>query len=259
VKTTNLPWVVDADALAERFGLARVSLVNDLEAVAWGIDLLEPSDVVELNDRSGKGIGNRAVIAAGTGLGQAGVHWDGRRHRPFACEGGHTSFAPTTPEQWELLRFLERDHDHVSWERVVSGPGLVSIHDFILRRSAASAPDWLDERMRRSGAAPAIAEAGLSGASDSCTEALRLFVGLYGAEAGNLALKIMATGGVYLAGGIAPAIEAALRRGEFMAGFLAKGRMRPLLETMPVRIVMDESTGLKGAAACVRQAQDPAR
>jgi glucokinase len=254
VRTTNLPWVVDADEIAERFGFGSVTLVNDLEAVAWGVELLGPPDVIELNPGRSHAVGNRAVIAAGTGLGEAGLYWDGHEHRPFACEGGHASFSPTTPEDVELLRFLRLRFDHVSWERVVSGPGLEAIHAFVVASSSGSVPRWLADRIEASGATRAVVEAGLSGRCELCARTVGLFVRLYGSEAGNLALKIMATGGVYLAGGMAAAISPALGRGEFMEGFAAKGRMRPLLEAMPVRVVTDERVGLMGAARCGRRA-----
>jgi glucokinase len=256
VRVTNLPWVVDADEIAARFGLASVLVINDLEAVASGLELLRPVDFFELNPGREAATGNLAVIAPGTGLGQAGVLRDGHEYRPFACEGGHASFAPQSEEQWELLEFLKKRHQHVSWERVVSGPGLESIHEFIRERTAAPVPDWLIDEMERLGAAPVIAREGLAGSSETCSRALRLFVGLYGDEAGNLALKLMATGGVYLAGGMTQAIVPALGEGRFMDAFLAKGRMRRVLEGMPVRVVLDEMIGLRGAALYARRASD---
>ena len=246
VQVTNLPWVIDADLLERRFGFDQVTLINDLEAMAWGIPLLAPEDRKALSPGSGSPVrGNAALIAAGTGLGEAGLYWDGRRLRPFACEGGHATFSPTTEQEWALQRFLSRRHGHVSWERVVSGPGLVAIHDFLCtgaggayRRSSEGSSD----------PAAAIVSAASGGGSGFARDAVRLFVRLFGAEAGNLALKVMAVEGVYLAGGIAPKILGWLEEGGFMQGFTDKGRMRPLLEAMPVHLILDDRVALKGAA-----------
>ncbi len=240
VATTNLPWTVDARELESAFGFERTFLVNDLEAVGWGIGGLAADGIRELAAGSGGARGNGAVIAAGTGLGEAGLYWDGSCHRPFACEGGHATFAPGCDEEWQLQRFLAREHDHVSWERVVSGPGLVAIYRFLRERAAGSAPVREDPA--------AIAEAGLAKSCPVAERALRLFARLYGAETGNLALKVLATGGVWVAGGIAPKIIDALADGEFIEGFTAKGRMRSLLEGIPVRVIMSSDAAPEGAA-----------
>ena len=245
VQVTNLPWVIDADRIERRFGFDRVALINDLEAVAWGVPGLAPEDRKTLSRGSGSQVqGNAALIAAGTGLGEAGLYWDGRRLRPFACEGGHATFSPTTDQEWALRTFLARQHGHVSWERVVSGPGLVAIHDFL------SASNGSPDRSGRetSGDPAAIVAAARDEGSPTAREAVRLFVRLFGVEAGNLALKVMAVGGVYLAGGIAPRLADWLDEGGFMQGFTDKGRMRPLLEAMPVHLILDEAIALKGAA-----------
>jgi glucokinase len=248
VKATNLPWAVDADRLEQRFAIDRVTLINDLEAVAWGVSGLAPDDLRTLNAGSAADRGgNAALIAAGTGLGEAGLYWDGRQLRPFACEGGHASFSPTTDEEWELRSCLSREHGHVSWERVVSGPGLVAIYEFLSERAGESRPALL----RGSGdPAAAIVATAADGGSRIARDTLRLFVRLYGAEAGNLALKVMAVGGVYVAGGIAPKIIDWLVQDGFMAGFVNQGRMQSLLEEMPVHVILDERIGLKGAARC---------
>lgn len=248
VHATNLPWDVDARELASALGLPRVTLMNDLEANAWGLSAIAPADLLTLQEGAAGAQGNAALISAGTGLGEAGLFWDGRRHRPFASEGGHASFAPRTPLEFELLTWLAHEHGHVSWERVLSGPGLVSIHAFLRRKRATPEPKWLAAQMLESAPASAISRAALEGKDEICEEALDLFTGFYAAEAGNLALKMMATGGVYLGGGIAPKIAARLRGREFLAAFLDKGRMRPLLESMPVRVVMNDQAALLGAA-----------
>jgi glucokinase len=248
VRATNLPWVVDADRLEQRYPFERVTLINDLEAMAWGVSGLAPEDLATLNVGSTpSGGGNAALIAAGTGLGEAGLYWDGRDLRPFACEGGHASFSPSSDVEWELRVHLSREYGHVSWERVVSGPGLVAIHDFLSRRAGESSRALL----RGPGdPAAAIVAAAADGESRIARDAVRLFVRLYGAEAGNLALKVMAVGGVYVAGGIAPKIIDWLGQDGFMDGFIDKGRMRPLLEEMPVHVILDDRIALKGAARC---------
>jgi len=245
---TNLPWVVEAKSLSERTGIARVAVLNDLEAQAWGIAALEPRDFVVLNEGNGVAGGNAALISAGTGLGQAGLYWDGERHRPFACEGGHASFAPRGELQLALQSFLtKRFGPHVSWERVVSGPGFVNLHDFLIAHRRAENPPVRLETLRKTDPAQ-ITRSALQNECALCVEVLRLFVEFYGAEASNLALKLMASGGVYLGGGIAPKVIDRLKEPGFMETFLDKGRMRPLLEAMPVRVIINGQTALLGAA-----------
>jgi glucokinase len=182
-------------------------------------------------------------------LGQAGLYWDGHAHHPFACEGGHASFAPRGELQIALLECLEKRYGHVSWERLVSGPGLANMYDFLLEYRGSESPAWFAEELQATGdAAPVITKAALEGRSELCVETLDLFVEFFGAEAGNLALKIMATGGLYVGGGIGPRIVDWLKRGRFMEAFVAKGRMRSLLEAIPVRVIMNKSTALLGAA-----------
>jgi len=250
VRTTNLPWVVDADELERVTGIPKVVLLNDLEATAWGVSRLKEGEFHVLNRGRTNAAGNGAVIAAGTGLGEAGIHWDGHQMRPFACEGGHASFSPTDGLGDGLLRSLRRRHDHVSWERVLSGPGLVSIYRFLLSEEGLAEPEWFVEAVRAGDPTPEIAAAGLDKTCSVCVRTLELFARLYGEEAANLALKVMATGGVWVGGGIAPKIVPVLAGGAFMRGFLAKGRMEPLLESMPVMIVLDDRAALLGAAHC---------
>ncbi len=243
---TNLPWEIDAGELAARFRIPRVHLLNDLEATAWGIAAVPAERIATLQPGAPDAGGNAAIIAAGTGLGEAGIYWDGQRPRPFASEGGHTDFAPGDALEMELLAFLRHDLEHVSWERLVSGPGLVAIHRFLRARAGTPIPAALERAMADGDPAAAISSA--AGEDPVCDRALTLFVGLYGAEAGNLALKQMATGGLYLGGGIAPRILPRLRRGPFLERFLAKGRMRPLLERVPVRVILDDRAALYGPA-----------
>jgi glucokinase len=245
---TNLPWHIDATVIGQRFKLPRVALLNDLEANAWGVRTLSAGDFQSLNGATEDVRGNAAIIAAGTGLGEAGLYRDGKRLQPFATEGGHTDFSPGNELEMELLRFLLQRHVHVSWERVLSGPGLVNLHDFLRHYRDRDIPDWLREEMRSGDPAAAVSRAAQAGRDAVCHEALELFVHLYGVEAGNLALKMKATGGVYIGGGIAPKILAQLQDGTFMEAFCAKGRMRSLLEQMPVRVILNERTALYGPA-----------
>jgi glucokinase len=246
--TTNLPWDVDAQELARALHLRTVGLLNDLEAHAYGLAMLTPEDVVTLNQGAPDASGNAAVIAAGTGLGEAGLYWDGQQHHPFAGEGGHTSFAPSDSLQMALLKFLRQEFEHVSWERVVSGPGLHNIYRFLRDTGRGEEPDWLNRELEQYDPSAVISQAALAGTSPLCQSALDLFVRLYGAEAGNLALKLMATGGVYVGGGIAPKILQKLTDATFMAAFVAKGRLEPLLWQIPVRIILNDKVALLGAA-----------
>lgn len=249
-EATNLPWVVDASELAQTLRIPTVSVINDLEANAYGIATLTPMDFLTLNAGASDATGNAAVIAAGTGLGEAGLYWDGATHRPFATEGGHTDFAPRTSLEMELLHFLLTKFSRVSYERVLSGPGLVNIYQFLRDTGRSQEPTWLTEELQAPDPAAVITHAALTGRNALCEQALDLFVSLYGAEAGNLALKVMATGGVFIGGGIAPKIISKLTAPTFMEAFVTKGRMRPLLEAMPVRVILNEQTALFGAARC---------
>jgi glucokinase len=250
VETPNLPWIVESKRLAEELNLREIALVNDLEANAWGIATLSANDVVSLNPLTPDAVGNQAVIAAGTGLGEAGMYWDGERHHIFASEGGHADFAPRTELETELLRYLAARYGHVSYERVVSGPGLVNIFYFLRDTHRGTEPEWLTEENLQSDPAAAIAHAAVEGRCPLCEQALDIFISLYAAEAGNLALKLMATGGVYLGGGIAPKMLPKIAGPLFMDSFVSKGRMRPLLESIPVKVIINDKTALMGAARC---------
>src|SRR5262245_22969995 len=223
VETPNLPWVVEADALAEHLSLPHVTLLNDLEANAWGVFTLSDRDFATLAEGEPAADGNAAIISAGTGLGEAGYHWDGARLAPFASEGGHADFAPHDELTIDLYRWLHRRFGHVSWERVVSGPGLVNIYQFLRDERQAPEPAELAEAIRAGDPAAAISLAALEEESEIAVSALDLFVTLYGAEAGNLALKMKATRGVWLGGGIAPKILARLKRPGFIEAFRDKG------------------------------------
>jgi glucokinase len=248
VETSNLPWTVEAARLASELRLSSALLINDLEANAWGIASLQEKDLVGLNRVKGTPVGNQAVISAGTGLGEAGLYWDGKGYDIFACEGGHTDFAPRTELEIELHRYLAARFGHVSFERIVSGPGLVNVHHFLRDTHRGEEPKWLTEEMSHGDAAAAISRNALSGKSALAEHALDLWISIYGAEAGNLALKLMATGGVYLGGGIAPKLISKLTGLLFMQAFVSKGRMQGLLESIPVNVITNDKIALFGAA-----------
>ncbi len=250
VETSNLPWVIEQARLAQQIHLPATLLINDLEASAWGIGALSKGDLVVLNQGSGTVLGNQAVIAPGTGLGEAGLFWDGSHHLVFACEGGHTDFAPQGDLQIELLRFLTLRFGHVSYERILSGPGLVSVYEFLRETEGGKESEQMAAAIRAGDPAAAISVAALNGTDALAEKALDLWIAVYGAEASNLALKVMSTGGIFLAGGISPKILPKLKGPMFMQAFLDKGRMRGLIESMPVHVVTNEKAGLLGAARC---------
>jgi glucokinase len=247
-ETSNLSWVVDAHQLASQLGLERVELINDLEASAYGIPLLESKDLVILNEGESDPIGTAALIAAGTGLGEAGLHWEGDHYQPLPSEGGHADFAPRNVLETELFLYLLNQYGHVSFERVLSGPGLHNIYRFLREKGRVEEPDWITDQMRYEDPSAVITRVALDGSCELCVRALDMFVSIYGAEAGNLALKLKATGGVFVGGGIAPKIIQKLKDSTFMKAFVEKGRMKFLLEAIPVRVILNDKLGLLGAA-----------
>jgi glucokinase len=249
---TNVPWNMEERTLARALNGTRVQLMNDLEATAYGVLHLEETELAVLQPGEvRRGGTNIAVIAAGTGLGEAGmVATDGGYHA-VATEGGHCDFAPRGLEQEQLLEFLAREFDHVSFERVLSGPGLHNIYRFLLAHSQGSEakePQWLVERMSAEDPAAVISAAALEGRDARCVHALEMFAAIYGAEAANLALKFLAVGGIYLGGGIAPKILPFLQRGGFVRAFLDKGRLRSMLERVAIRVSLNPAAALIGAA-----------
>jgi glucokinase len=248
VETSNLPWTVEASRLAGELHLPSTMLINDLEANAWGIASLEEQDLVALNRVKGMPVGNQAVISAGTGLGEAGLFWNGNGYEIFASEGGHCDFAPRTELEIELLRYLVARFGHVSFERIVSGPGLVNVYNFLRDTHRAEEPQWLTDELAQGDQAATISRAAVAGKSVLAEHALDLWISIYGAEAGNLALKLMATGGVFLGGGIAPKIVSKLSGPLFMQAFVSKGRLQPLLESIPVKVITNDKIALFGAA-----------
>lgn len=248
VETSNLPWTVDAARLASELQLPSTMLINDLEANAWGIASLKEQDLIPLNRVKGTPTGNQAVISAGTGLGEAGLYWDGKGYDVFACEGGHCDFAPRTELEIDLLRYLTAHFGHVSYERIVSGPGLVNVYRFLREVHRGLEPPWLTDELAGGDPAAVISRNAVAGKSPLAEQALDLWVSIYGAEAGNLALKLLATGGIYLGGGIAPKVAPKLSGPLFMQAFVSKGRLQPLLESIPVRVITNEKIALFGAA-----------
>jgi glucokinase len=248
-EATNLPWVVDAAILARRLGLRRVALVNDLYANALGIFELADSDFAVLNAGVADPEGNAALIAAGTGLGEAYLVRSGGRLVPQASEGGHASFAPRGPVEVDLLRHLQRKWSHVSVERVLSGPGFAELYAFERARAGVPEPDWLSAEIAREGdPAPAVTRAGLSERDEVAGRALERFLSIYGAEAGNLALKVLATAGVWVGGGIAPKMLPKIQDGTFFGAFCDKGRLAPVLARIPVKVITNDRCALLGAA-----------
>ncbi len=250
IQLTNLPWLLDRWQLSRQLDIEHVFLMNDLEANAYGIPELRPDQICELNEGDPKSIGNRGLVSAGTGLGEALIFWNGKMHIPVASEGGHVDFAPRTEMEIELLRYLQQElKGRVSWERVTSGIGLKNIYTFLRDIKRMEEPAWLKERMEQEDPNAVIAEAGQAGQSELCATTLDMFVASYGAEAGNLALKVLAHGGLYLGGGIAPKLVKKMQDGTFMRAFCDKGRMSDLVGHMPVRIIMESRAALMGAAA----------
>jgi len=243
----NLAWEVDERELAGRLGIERLAVINDLEANAWGLEALGPGDLSPLNDAEAETGGTTALVSAGTGLGEAFVTRGPPGLRVHASEGGHADFAPRDQLEGELRAWLAERERHVSYERVCSGMGLINIYDFLLQGSGA-ASDPLAEARSGGDEAAAITAAGLERRDQVASAALDLMASIYGAQAGNLALTVLATGGVYLGGGIPPRIDARLRDGGFMRAFTAKGRMSGLLERIPVWVILNDRAALLGAA-----------
>ena len=249
VNPPNLDWVVDPLSLAKTLDVPSVSLLNDLEAAAYGIFTLTPEEFLVLNEGVIRRPGNKVLIAAGTGLGETIIFDDGKDYYPLASEGGHADFAARNELEIELLRCLIDRFGRVSYERVVSGPGLANIYDFLSQRADSTVPGWFAEKIAAAeDPSPVISQAALAGEPEIAVKALDLFASSYGAEAGNLALKAKAIGGVYVGGGIAPKILSKLKDGTFMQAFNDKGRYRELVSSIPVYVVLNEKAALRGAA-----------
>lgn len=250
LRLTNLPWTLDSHELAGNLGIEHVFLINDLEANGYGIAELSATQIYTLNEGDRGQAGNRALISAGTGLGQSFLAWNGRSHVPYPSEGGHADFAPRSEDEIDLLRFLKQKYNgRISAERVVSGQGITNCYEFLREVRGLEEPPWLAARMATEDPNAVITELSLSAKSEICEKAMDMFVSAYGAEAGNLALKILSVGGLYVGGGIAPRILEKLKDGTFMKAFTDKGRLSQLLVNMPVRIILESGTAVLGAAA----------
>lgn len=248
-KTPNLPWMVDSLELRRALQIELVALLNDLEAGAYGIFTLDKDEFFTLNEGTVHESGSKALIAAGTGLGQAILYNEGRHFHPLASEGGHADFAPRNELEIELLRYLLGRFGHVSYERVLSGPGLFNIYRFFKESRGLEEPQWLTDRFAAGDDAGAVvSKAALANEADICVKSLELFVSIYGAEAGNLALRAKSLRGLYVGGGIAPKILERLKDGTFMRAFVDKGRYKDLLAAIPVQVVLNEQAALRGAA-----------
>jgi len=250
-RATNLPWVLDGQELTKTINATKVRLLNDIEAIAYGIPVLTPEETELVNGRSPES-GTKVLIAPGTGLGEAILYWDGHRYHPIPSEGGHASFAPTSDIEIDLLRYIRTSFLHVSVERVLSGEGLHMIYQF-LRDTKKNEPTWFAELLPTGDPPALITEAALKGKPDICVQALDLFVSILGAEAGNLALKALARGGVYLGGGIVPHIISHLKDERFIQSFVSKGRYKRLLSSMPVQAILNDQAALLGAASVAAQ------
>jgi glucokinase len=250
LRLTNLPWTLDSRELAVSLGINHVFLINDLEANGYGVAELSADQIFTLSEGDASQIGNRALIAAGTGLGEGMLIWNGHSHTPYPSEGGHADYAPRNEDEIDLLRFLKQKYNgRISQERVVSGQGLSNIYEFLREVRGIDEPVWLAERLAAEDPNAVITELALKAKSEICEKAMDIFVSAYGAEAGNLALKLLSVGGVYVGGGIAPRILEKLKDGRFMKAFTDKGRLSQLLINMPVRIILESRAALMGAAA----------
>ena len=250
LKLTNLPWTLDAHELSRSLGIQHIFLINDLEANGYGIPELAPNKIFTLHAGDADAVGHRGLIAAGTGLGEAVLIWDGARHTPIPSEGGHCDFAARTDREIALLQHLRRKlNGRVSFERVVSGLGIKNVYGYLREVEKLDEPSWLRDRLAAEDPNAVIGQCAEDGSSSICFETMRLFSAAYGAEAGNIALKVLAIGGIYLGGGIAPKILKTLQNGAFVQAFLDKGRLSPLLQAIPVRVILDDTCALLGAAA----------
>lgn len=251
LRLTNLPWTLDSRELAMHLSIEHVFLINDLEANGYGIAELNADQIYTLAEGDSSQVGNRALVAAGTGLGEGLLIWNGKQHIPYPSEGGHTDFAPRNEDEIDLLRYLKQKYSgRISYERVVSGMGLTNVYEFLREVRGLDEPAWLAEKIAAVDDPNAvITEMALAAKSEICEKALDMFVSVYGAEAGNLALKVLSVGGVYIGGGIAPRILEKMKDGTFMRAFTDKGRLSQLLINMPVRVILESRAALMGAAA----------
>lgn len=252
LKLTNLPWTLDTRELRAALGIEHIFLINDLEANGYGIPELAPEAITTLQEGDAKAVGHRGLVSAGTGLGEALLIWDAKsqKHLPIPSEGGHCDFAARNEQEIGLLNYLRRTlNGRVSFERVVSGIGIKNVYAYLRDDVKMDEPAWLKARLAEEDPNAVIGQCAESGESEICVETMNIFAAAYGAEAGNLALKVLSMGGIYLGGGIAPKVPKTMENGRFMGAFLDKGRLSPLLHAVPVRVILDDTCALLGAAA----------
>ena len=247
VKGTNFPWEIDSEKISTELGVESVTLINDMEANAYGLAALGEEDFELLKEGSDIP-GNAVIISPGTGLGEAGMYWDGSKYHPYATEGGHCDFSPRNDLDWELWKSLHKRYDHVSWERVVSGLGIVTSYKFLRDFRGIPEPEWLRDKIQQGDAAAVITAVAHEKSDSICEETLDLFVRYLAIEAAQFALKTKATGGAHIGGGIVPKILRMINREVFTENFVSAGRMNPLLQQMPVKVILNPKTPLLGAA-----------
>ena len=243
---TNLPWSLNSNELKKELAFENVFLINDLEANAYGLTVLKKEEFLTLHEGDPTLKGNAAIIAPGTGLGEAGLFWDGKKLHPYATEGGHTDYGPNSEMDDLLLKRLRKKFGHVSWERIVSGPGIMNIYDFLIEQQGIEKPDWLTEQAKTTGEAAAISK-GASSDDPLCKQAINLFFKYLAEEAANLAISFQATGGMFIGGGVVPKNLHLLDKDHFMEHFFDKGRMYPMLRQVPIHIILNDRTALFGA------------
>lgn len=250
-RVTNLPWVIDAKKMASSLHIDQIFLINDLEANAWGIRCLHEDELYVILEGKKDNIGNQALISAGTGLGEAGLYFNGKEHIPFASEGGHCNFAPSDEEELEIWRYFYKLYGHVSFERLLCGKGLVNLYNFYLQLHKKEEAFEVKEQMKQQDPAQVIYEYALSKKCEMCEKAVRKFLSIYGSESGNVALKFLALGGIYIGGGIAPKMLEMMKEGDFLKSFIDKGRFDKLLSTIRIQVIMNPHTALLGAASYI--------
>jgi glucokinase len=243
---TNLHWEIDQQEITRRFGTGNIFLINDLEANAYGLAMLDEKDLSVIHHVSAVSGGNAAIIAPGTGLGEAGLYWDGKYYHPFATEGGHSDFAPRNETGFELLCYLQKKFGHISWERLVCGPGIFNIYQFLKDEKKIEEPGWLKEKMNTGDAASVISEH--AGSSPLCDETMKYFFRFLAQESANLVLKLKATGGLFIGGGISPKLAPMFARYNFYSSYCDSGRLNFLLEKVPVKLILNNKAALLGAA-----------
>ncbi|NGX56538.1 MAG: Glucokinase [Candidatus Anoxychlamydiales bacterium] len=248
-QTTNIPWIIDSNEIRTHLNIKNVYLLNDLQANAYGIEVLKEDEFYVINEGIKDQKGNRCLLAAGTGLGEAGLFFDGKKHIPFACEGGHCDFAARNELEIEIFKFLEKKYSHVSYERILSGPGIYNLYSFLYESKLEQSPSEFHKEIQNSKEPQiAITKKAISSEMKICERTIEIFVSIYGAEAGNFALKTFALNGVYIGGGIAPKILEKLKEGHFFKSFIDKGRFSSLLESIPIKVILNDKAALLGAA-----------